>query len=74
MYSNRTDDADTYAKPSIIGTAMRGVNPLEYMVEAMSKPYGTSCPGPPPGETTPGLRPIRRPDQAALPLPPMDLK
>ena len=44
MYSNRTElDADTYAKLlSIIGTSiMRDVNPLEYMVEAMSKPHGS---------------------------------
>ena len=44
MFSNRTElDADTYAKLlSIIGTAvMRGVNPLEYMVEAMSQPHGS---------------------------------
>ena len=54
MFSNRTElDADTYAKLlSIIGTAvMRGVNPLEYMVEAMSQPYGSpvELPRPPTG-------------------------
>ena len=79
MFSNRTEfDADTYAKLlSIIGTyTMRGVNPLEYMVEAMFKPHGSpvELPRPPPVETTPGLRPIRPPDPTALPLPPMDLK
>ena len=44
MYNNRTKrDADTYAKlPSIIGTClMRDVNPLEYIVESMSKPQGS---------------------------------
>ena len=44
MYSNRTKrDADTYAKLlSIIGTSlMRNANPLEYMVESMSKPQGS---------------------------------
>ena len=44
MFSNRTElDADTYAKLlSIMGTAvMRDVNPLEYMVEVMSKPHGS---------------------------------
>ena len=55
MFSNRTElDADTYAKLlSIIGTyTMRGVNPLEYMVEAMSQPYGSpvELPRPPPVE------------------------
>ena len=44
MFGNRTEfDADTYAVLlSIIGTcAMRGVNPLEYIVESLSKPYGS---------------------------------
>ena len=44
MFSNRTEfDASTYAKLlSIIGTcAMRGVNPLEYMVQSLSKPQGS---------------------------------
>ena len=44
MFGNRTEfDADTYAVLlSIIGTcAMRDVNPLEYIVESLSKPYGS---------------------------------
>ena len=44
MFGNRTEfDAATYAVLlSIIGTcAMRGVNPLECIVESLSKPCGS---------------------------------
>ena len=55
MHGNHSDfDHHTYAiLLSIIGTCMmRNVNPLEYMITAMSKPKGSPVELPKPGPDT----------------------
>ena len=44
MHGNRTEmDSETYAiLPSIIGTCAMSTNPLDYMVDSLSRPQGSS--------------------------------